>query len=353
MSETGNVLPAHRLDEERLWTHLAAQLPGFAGPATLRQFQGGQSNPTYLITTPAQRYVLRKKPPGVLLPGAHLVEREYRILHALRGTRVPVAPALLLCEDVSVIGTAFYVMAFIEGRVCEEVALPRVPATQRRAYYESMIRALAALHNADWRALGLADFGKPDHYIERQVERLSRRPPGPDTDAIPLLDALGDWLRRNLPRDETTTIVHGDFRPGNIIFERDGPRIAAVLDWELATLGNPLCDLAFLCTMYHLPPGTRRFDGLDGLDLAALNIPTEPEMVMGYCRETGRATLPDWRFFLAFAFFRVAALCHSVYARSLAGTAADPEAVHFDAVARLLADTGLGIAHSDRPVYRG
>jgi len=344
MTAIGKVLLAHRFDEERLWACLETQLPGFTGPATLHQFQGGQSNPTYLITTAARRYVLRKKPPGELRPGAHLIEREYRILRALAGTRVPVARALLLCEDRSVIGTAFYVMDFVAGRICEDVALPAVPVAQRRAYYEAMIGTLAALHNTDWRALGLADFGKPDRYIERQVERLSLRPPGPGSAATPLLDALGDWLRRNLPRDETVTIVHGDFRPGNLIFAPDAPRIAAVLDWELATLGHPLCDLAFLCTMYHLPPGTRRFDGLAGVDLVALGLPDEREVVAAYCRETGRSSLSDWRFFLAFAFFRVAALCQSVYARALAGNAADADAVNFDTLALLLARTGLDIA---------
>lgn len=344
MTAIGNVMPAHRLDEERLWACLTANLPGFAGPATLHQFQGGQSNPTYLITTATRRYVLRKKPPGELRPGAHLIEREYRILRALAGTAVPVAPALLLCEDPAVIGTAFYVMDFVAGRICEEVALPAVPVAQRRAHYEAMIGTLAALHNTDWRPLGLVDFGKPERYIERQVERLSQRFPGPRTEAVPLLDALGGWLRHHLPHEQSVTIVHGDFRPGNLIFVPDAPRIAAVLDWELATLGHPLCDLAFLCTMYHLPPGTRRLDGLAGLDLAALGLPDEHELIASYCRETGRTSLSDWRFFLAFAFFRVAALCQSVYARALAGNAADTDAVNFDTLARLLAETGLVIA---------
>ncbi|QJE73462.1 phosphotransferase [Aerophototrophica crusticola] len=338
-----DVLPQHRFDEAALWRYLADHLDGFAEPATLQQFQGGQSNPTFLVTSgDGRRYVLRKKPPGKLLPSAHMVEREFKAMKALAGTAAPVPTARLLCEDATVIGTPFYVMDHVEGRVISDVALAGMDPAERAATYDAMNATLAALHQVDWKAAGLGDFGKPEQYVARQVERWSKQYVAAKTDDIPAMDKLMEWLPRHVPAGDETTIAHGDYRLGNLMLHPTEPRVVAILDWELATLGHPLSDLAYNCMAYHLPAGIKEFPGLKGLDLPALGIPTEEEYVAAYCRRTGRDGIPDWPFFLAFSFFRIASICQGVYARALAGNAADRRAKMYGQVAQATAEVGWG-----------
>jgi aminoglycoside phosphotransferase (APT) family kinase protein len=340
-----DVLPEHRFDEAALWRYLAAQLPGFAEPAAVRQFQGGQSNPTFLIATPAARLVLRKKPPGKLLPSAHLVEREYRVLAALEQGAVPVPTVSLLCTDESVIGTAFYLMDFVDGRVLSNVALPECNAIDRAQIYDDIARVLAAIHSVDWRACGLGDFGKPEGYIARQVDRWTRQYTASKTEEDAAMTSLIGWLQAHLPMDDETSLVHGDYRLGNLILHATEPRIVAVVDWELATLGAPLGDLAYTCMSYRIPPG-HAMSGLAGENLAALGIPTEDEFIGAYCRHADRQRPDHWAFYLAFSFFRTAAITQGVYARALQGNAADRRAIEHGRVARLAAEMGWSIARS-------
>lgn len=338
------VLPQHRFDEAGLGAYLAQHLDDISLPLTVQQFQGGQSNPTFLLTDTAGRaLVLRKKPPGKLLPSAHMIEREFRIMRALTGSGVPVPHARLLCEDAAIIGTPFYVMDYIAGRVVSDVTLADQTPEDRHATYDAMNATLATLHGADWQAAGLGDFGKPENYIARQVDRWSKQFQAARGESdIPAMDRLMAWLPTHVPAGDETTIAHGDYRLGNLMLHPTAPRVVAVLDWELATLGHPLSDLAYNCMAYHLPAGIRQFPGLNGLDLAALGIPTEAEYLAAYCRRTGRAGIPDWPFFMAFAFFRVASICQGVYARALAGNAADAKARAYGEVARVAAETGWG-----------
>lgn len=337
-----DVLPQHRFDEAALSVWLSANLDGFQGPAKVQQFQGGQSNPTFLIADAVgRRYVLRKKPPGKLLPSAHMIEREFRVMRALAATAAPVPTVRLLCEDASIIGTPFYVMDHIDGRVLSDVALDGFSTEDRAAIYDSMNETLAALHQVDWRAAGLSDFGRPEQYILRQTERWSKQFLAAKGDSdIPAMDRLMDYLPRAVPAEEETTIAHGDFRLGNLMLDKTEPRVVAILDWELATLGHPLSDLAYNCMAYHLPAGIKQFPGLVGIDLAAAGIPSEADYVAAYCRRTGRSGIPDWPYFLAFAFFRIASICQGVYARALAGNAADRKALAYGEVARAAAETG-------------
>jgi len=338
-----DVLPQHRFDEQALWRYLQAQLDDFAGPAELRQFQGGQSNPTFLIQTPTKKFVLRKKPPGKLLPSAHLVEREYRILRALPGTDVPVPAARLLCEDPSVIGTSFYVMDHVEGRVITGVTLPQLTPPERASVYDDYARIGAALHAVDFRAVGLSDFGKPEGYIARQLDRWSKQYLASQTEENADMERLIAWLGANLPTADETAIVHGDYRIGNTIIHPTEPRIIAVLDWELGTLGHPLSDLAYACMYYHLPAGEGR-GGLADVNLRELGIPDESEFIATYCRHAGRARIDNWPFFLAFSCFRMAAITQGVYARGLQGNAADPRALTYGGIAKQFAATGLRLA---------
>lgn len=335
-----NVLPQHRFDEAPLWRYLQRQLADFAGPATLRQFQGGQSNPTFLITTPTKKFVLRKKPPGKLLPSAHLIEREYRILRALPPEQVPVPRARVLCEDASIVGTAFYVMDHVEGRVMTNVALPQLNPAERTALYADFARVAAALHAVDFRACALGDFGKPEGYVARQLDRWTRQYLAAKTGENPDMDRLIEWLTAHLPATDETAIAHGDFRIGNTILHPTEPRIIALLDWELATLGHPLSDLAYACMYYRMPVLEDASGGLEGLDLHALGIPTEQEFLGTYCRHAGRTSIPDWRFFLAFANFRMAAITQGVYARALQGNAADRRAIRYGETAKIFAGIG-------------
>ena len=262
---TAPVREGHRFDVDRLAAYLVGRLPGFAGPLEVRQFLGGQSNPTYHLCAASGEYVLRRKPPGKLLPSAHAVEREFRVIAALRGTDVPVPEALLLCEDPEVVGTAFYVMRYVPGRVLPELTLPGLASAERRALWNDAVEVLARLHQVDWRAVGLADFGRPGNYYARQLHRWVGQYRASETETIPAMERLIEWLPAHVPGDDTTTLVHGDFRIGNTIVHETAPRILAVLDWELSTLGHPLGDLGYLCTGFRMPPG---IDGFRGVDLA-------------------------------------------------------------------------------------
>lgn len=323
---TTAVREAHRFDEAALARWMAANVDGFLGPLTVEQFKGGQSNPTYRLVTPGRSYVLRRKPPGELLKGAHAVEREARVIAALGTTGFPVAKVYGLCTDDRVIGTWFFVMEMVEGRIFWDARLPEVSRAGRAAYFDAMNETLAALHMVDYVALGLSDFGRPGNYFERQIARWSKqyledREAGRD----PYLDRLIEWLPANIPAGDDASIVHGDFRVDNMIFHPVEPRILAVLDWELSTLGHPLADFAYHAMMYRMPPHI--VAGLAGADIAALGIPTEDQYVAAYCRRTGRDNLPDYDFCVAFNFFRIAAIFHGIKGRVIRGTASSEQAL--------------------------
>jgi aminoglycoside phosphotransferase (APT) family kinase protein len=336
---TADVLPSHRFDEGSLERYLARHVEGFAGPLTVRQFRGGQSNPTYYLQAGGRAYVLRRKPPGKLLPSAHAVEREYRVITALAGSGVPVPRTYVLCEDPSVIGTAFYVMAYVPGRILVDPRLPDQPPAERAAIYDAMNAVLARLHQVDVQAVGLADFGRPGQYIARQVHRWTQQYRASETERIEAMERLIDWMPGHIPPEDETALSHGDYRLGNMILHETEPRVAAVLDWELSTLGHPLADLAYNCIPYRLHhPG---FEGFGGGIPAG--IPTEAEYLVAYCRRTGRRDIPHWEFYLAFAMFRLAAIAQGIMGRVVAGTANDPNAVERGQRARPLADTAWSI----------
>jgi aminoglycoside phosphotransferase (APT) family kinase protein len=313
------------LDTNRLGLYLAAHVPGFGRLIGAEKFAGGQSNPTFLITSTQGRFVLRRKPPGTLLKSAHAVDREYRVMAALARTDVPVPRVLHLCEDEAVIGSMFYVMDYVEGRIFWDGRLPDLSSEERTAIYDSMNGALVALHRVDPAAVGLADYGKPGSYFERQIARWTGQYRASETHPIPAMDALIAWLEGNTPEDDgRVSLVHGDYRLDNMIFEPSGTRILAVLDWELSTLGHPLADLAYQCMQWRLP-FEGAFRGLGGIDRKAYGIPTEAEYVELYCRRAGTEVIGNWPFHLAFSFFRLAAILQGVYKRSLDGNASNPE----------------------------
>lgn len=337
-SGTIEVREAHRFDPDRLESWMRAQVDGYRGPLAVEQFRGGQSNPTYKLTTPGRRYVLRRKPPGKLLPGAHAVDREYRVISALEQQGFPVAHPYGLCEDESVIGTPFYVMEMVEGRIFWEADLPQVPFDQRAAYFDAMNETIARLHMIDPDAAGLGDYGKPGNYFERQIGRWSKQYLG-DVEAgrVPAMDRLVEWLPANIPPgEEEARIIHGDFRCDNMIFHPSEPKVLAVLDWELSTLGHPLADFAYHLMMYRMPAGITT--GLAGLDLAARNIPSEEAYVAAYCRRTGRSGIPHLDFYIAFNLFRLAAIVHGIKGRIARGTAASAHADRMAAGLEGLAD---------------
>lgn len=337
------VLDQHRFPEDRLADFMAREVPGFAPPLRVSQFRGGMSNPTFLLEDGGgRRYVMRKKPPGKLLPSAHAVDREFRVISALAETDVPVARAWALCEDEEVIGRAFYIMEHVEGRVARNLMLPDMVPAERAAAYDAMNAALAALHNVDFRAVGLEGYGREGGYMARQVRRWGGQYEMSRTDEIPEMDNLAAWLGENMPADDETTIVHGDYRLENTILHPVEPRVLAVVDWELGTLGNPLSDLAYNCLPYHSGDDVRGF--LGDMDHAETGIPSEEDYVAAYCRRTGRGGIPDWSFYLAFSLFRLAAISQGVYKRGLDGNASSPDAVQRGAKARQLAETGWAIA---------
>ena len=337
-ADTVPVRETHRFDVAALERYMARHVAGFHGPVTVSQFQGGQSNPTYRLTSPSGDYVLRRKPPGKLLPSAHAVDREYRIITALARTTVPVPRTYALCEDGAVIGTAFFIMEWVSGRVMADPLLPGVSPGDRGRIYDSMNEVLARLHTVDLEATGLTDYGRPGSYFARQIHRWTTQYRASETERIAAMERLIAWLPEHVPADEQTTVVHGDFRPGNLIVHPTEPRVVAVLDWELSTLGSPLADLAYNCMPYRLAPST--LGGVLGADLAALGLPTEADYVATYCRRTGRAGIPDWEFYLAFAMFRLAAIAQGIMGRVIAGTANDPHARSRGERARPLAEAG-------------
>jgi len=338
-------LAQHRFDAEALDRYLTAHVAQYRGPAKIRQFQGGQSNPTFLIDVQDARYVLRKKPPGKLLASAHMIEREYKVQKALAGSAVPVAPMLVLCEDAAIIGTPFYLMGHVPGRIVPTADLPGMERPERAAVYGSLVATLAHLHLVDWRVAGLSDFGRPDNYAARQIDRWTKQYAATRTDDIPQMEKLATWLASRVPASTDATIVHGDYRVGNTILAPQEPRIAAVLDWELATIGDPLADLAYLCMAYDLPPGGPGVaGGLVGADFVALGVPREDEVLAAYARATSRSEVPHWSFYKALALFRIAAIVQGVYARGLAGNAADSSAIQQGERVRLMAEIGWAIA---------
>ena len=341
-SGTMAVRPQHRFDAAALAAYLAAHLDGFAPPLSVRQFKGGQSNPTYLVTDGAgHALVLRRKPPGKLLRSAHAIEREYRVISALhREGSVPVPRPRLLCEDPDIIGTPFYVMDHVEGRIFWEAAVPGVANAERAAIYDAMNATIAALHSLDPAAVGLADYGRPGNYFARQIARWSTQYAEEVETAgrVDAMERLIDWLPAHIPADDASAIVHGDFRIDNLIFDAAAPRVVAVLDWELSTLGHPLADFAYHLMMYRMPPSG--FTGLAGADLEALGIPSEDAYMRRYCARTGRAPLPREAldFYIAFNMFRLAGILHGILGRVKRGTASNPHAAAQGAMCAPLAE---------------
>lgn len=333
-----DVRDSHRVDLARLEAWMEANLRGYRGPLSIVQFRGGQSNPTYRLTTPGGSYVLRRKPPGALLAGAHAVDREYRVLAALAGQGFPVPKVHGLCLDEQVIGTPFYVMDMVEGRIFWDADLPELGQSERAACFDAMNRTIARLHRIDPAAAGLSDYGKPGNYFERQIARWSKQYRG-DEEAgrVAAMERLAEWLPANIPdAGDATRIIHGDFRCDNMIFDPVAPEVIAVLDWELSTLGHPLADFTYHLMMYRMPAGI--FTGLFGLDLDALAIPFEAEYVASYCRRTGRDGIADLDFFIAFNLFRLAAIVHGIKGRIARGTASSAHAGRMAAQLEPLAD---------------
>jgi aminoglycoside phosphotransferase (APT) family kinase protein len=316
-----------QLDPATLTPYLEAHVDGFRGPVDIEKFAGGQSNPTYKLTTPSNVYVLRRQPPGKLLKSAHAVDREYRVLRALENSPVPVARALHLCEDRDVIGSMFYVMEFCDGRIFWDAALPELEKPERGLVYDEMIRILAELHKVDYEAVGLGDFGKPGNYFERQYERWTSQYRASELRRIDHMESLIGWLGQNLPDDDgRVSLVHGDYRLDNMIFSHDAPRAIAVLDWELSTLGHPFADVGYLCMQLRMPDGIGNMSGLRGKDLDAIGIPSEADYVAQYCEYTGVKRIENLSFYVAFSFFRLAAIVQGVAKRAVDGNASNENA---------------------------
>jgi aminoglycoside phosphotransferase (APT) family kinase protein len=324
-SGTTFVEEAHRFDEPALERWLHAHVAGYRGPLSVERFKGGQSNPTFKLTTPRRNYVLRRKPAGRILKGAHAVDREARVLSALRPLDFPVARVHGLCIDEGVIGSPFFVMDMIEGRIFWDARFPQVDDRDRPAYFDAMNATIAWLHQIDPRAIGLADYGRFGNYFSRQISRWSKQYlEDVDAGRDPDMDWLLERLPANIPAGDETSIVHGDFRCDNLIFDPTEPKVAAVLDWELSTLGHPLADFAYHAMMYRMP--TDIVAGLGEVNLAATNIPSEEDYIDAYCRRTGRDSIPDYNFYVAFSFFRLAAIFHGIKGRAARGTAASAHA---------------------------
>ena len=338
------VKPQHRFDEGRLDAYLGEHVPGYRGPISVTQFEGGQSNPTFFVRTPQRSYVVRRKPPGALVASAHAVEREYRVLKALNGTSFPVPRALALCEDPEVIGTPFFVMEHVPGRVLASAALPELAAEQRAALVFDYVDTLAHLHSLDYLSLGLEDYGRPGNYFERQISRWGRQYRETETIAIPQMHRLLEWLEGAVPEQQNTSIVHGDYQFGNVLTHPSQPRVAAVLDWELSTIGDPLADFTYFTGPWHAPAGER---SLANRDLDALGIPPYPAVLERYCEKSGRAGIGNERFYRAFHAFRSGAILQGIIRRALQGNNAGAMALTFTADnVRALAERGLEHADS-------
>lgn len=339
-SGTKEVTDAHRFDVARLEHYLGEHIEDFQTPLLARQFKGGQSNPTYQLMTPNRKYVLRRKPPGKLLPSAHAVDREYRVIAALYPTGFPVARPYVLCEDDTVIGTAFYVMESVEGRIYWEQQLPDCTRAERSAIYDSMNETLARLHVLDYEALGLSEYGKPGVYVARQIARWSKQYVASQTEAIPEMDRLMEWLPKHLPQQERSSIVHGDYRLDNMILHPSAPKVIAVLDWELSTIGDPLADFTFHLMAWQMPEGlsTGPTSSLMGFDLQSLGIPAAEDYTAAYLQRTNRTVAPNMDYYAAYNFFRLAAILQGIVGRVRDGTAASAEAARNAEAVRPLAE---------------
>lgn len=333
-----DVLPNHRFDEAALASFLERNLPGFGGSLVIRQFQGGQSNPTYHLQNHEKAYVLRKQPAGPLLPGAHAIDREYEVQSKLAGHGIPLAEMHLLCMDDQVIGQSFYLMEHVEGRIFADRLLPGVSPADRRQIYLRMIDVLAKLHEVDIDKAGLSTFGKRDDFVKRQISRWQRAYDKTKVAENVAMDRMIDWLTRNMPSDDEETIVHGDFRIGNMIVHPQKPEILAVLDWELATIGHPLSDLAYACMAHNLPSITKR--GFSDQNFRELGIPEQRELIERYAKARGLDDVPHWDYFLVLSIFRLASILAGVYRRALDGNAADARAREADKIYRMLAEEG-------------
>lgn len=332
-----------QFDIEGLTRYLAAHVSGFEGPMTVDKFAGGQSNPTYWLKARSGNYVLRRQPPGVLLKSAHAVDREFRVLSALAGTNVPVARAYHLCTDTAVIGSMFYVMSYEAGRIFWNPALPEVPTEQRGAIYDAIVGTMAALHDVDIDAAGLSDYGKPGNYFARQIDVWTRQYRAAQTDRLDAMEALIAWLPTRCPDEHgRPSLVHGDFRIDNLIFMPDAPRVRAVLDWELSTLGNPLADIAYFCMCLRLPPHGH-IAGLEGLDRRGIGVPDEAAVVDRYCSLRGIPAIENWNFYLAFSFFRLASIAQGVKKRALGGNASNASADQVGSMVDALARMGVAL----------
>ena len=334
-------LNTQTLDIEKLENYLTQHMPEFKGPLTAEKFAGGQSNPTFKLTAGSGTYVLRRKPPGQLLKSAHAVDREFKVISALESTDVPVPKTYILCEDNAVIGSMFYIMEYLEGRIFWDSSLPEVSSNEERtAIYDEMNRVLAALHNVDIDAVGLREYGAPGNYVERQINRWIKQYRASETDFIPEMEELITWLPENMPAyDGTVTLAHGDYRLDNVMFHPTEPRIIAVLDWELSTLGHPLADLAYQCMGWAMP------GSLMGVDRAALGIPSDEDYIAAYCKRTGRDGIDNWNFYLAFCYFRLAGILQGIKKRAQIGTASSDEARAKGEMVKPLAEMGVAIIH--------
>jgi aminoglycoside phosphotransferase (APT) family kinase protein len=315
--QIGAVRDNHRFDADRLAVWMGANVEGFSGPMDVSQFQRGASNPTFMLTAGPNRYVLRKKPPGQLLASAHQVDREYRVMKALGGVGFPVPHMRAFCDDDSVIGTPFYVMDFLDGRIFRDATLPGLEPAERTAIYAYLVDTLARLHAVDYEAIGLGDYGRPGNYFERQIGRWTKQYRGAQTEEIPEMERLIEALPGRVPADDTVTLAHGDYRPENVMYHPTEPRIIAVLDWELSTLGHPLADLAYTCILWH--SHSQQWGSLVDVDLKAMGLPSESEHVAAYCRRTGRDHIDDFSFYLSFSLFRLASIGQGVFKRNLDG----------------------------------
>ncbi len=342
------VAERQKFDVDALQNYLRQHIDGFSGHLEVEQFKGGQSNPTFRISAQGQQYVLRTKPgpAAKLLPSAHAIDREYRVMDALNKAGFPAAKQFTLCTDEDVIGRAFYVMEYVEGRVLWDQSLPGMTAAERTLYYDEMNRVIAQLHTIDYAAIGLADFGKPGNYFGRQIDRWTRQYKASETEKISAMDHLIDWLPKNIPAGDETSIVHGDFRLDNMMFHPTEPRILAILDWELSTLGHPLADFSYHCMSWHIPPG--QFRGIGGLDLKMLGIPTEAEYIATYCARTDKTIRPeDFNFYLAYNMFRMAGILQGIMKRYVDGTASSAQALKSGQAARPMAEMGWRYANAE------
>lgn len=342
MTQQECYMDTQTIDTSALADYLTGKLPGFSGTLSAEKFAGGQSNPTFLLCDGKHRWVLRRKPPGELLASAHAVDREFRVLSALRDTDVPVAKTYLLCEDNDVVGSMFYIMEYLEGRVFWDPKLPEIDTQgERTAMYDEMNRVLAALHAVDPKSVGLEDFGRPGNYFERQLSRWTKQYRASETEHSVAMEALIEWLPANMPADDgQVSLVHGDYRLDNLMFHPTEPRIIGVLDWELSTLGHPLADLSYQVMAWQLPDSAG-IRGLMGVDRAALGLPEDQDYVASYCERTGRENIEHWNFYLVFCFFRLAAILQGVKKRALIGTASSAEAEARGALVEPLAEMGL------------